>query len=168
MPKFRQIDNEQTEQHVGRVLRIRRRELNMSQKVLAERMGTSQEVISNYENGVTPVRADDLPRLAHILDVLPTYFFQTGVGVEHLVLGRSEIGKIDHLLREGEDFVFPIPQYDALDDALVRHTLSDADKELALLTYYRMLGERMKTTAVRLVRELARDEREEADAVKIW
>lgn len=109
-----------------------------------------------------------MARLAHILDVLPTYFFRTGVGVEHLVLGSFEVVKRDHLLKEGEDFVFPIPQYDALDNALVLHTLSDADRELALLTYYRMLGERMKITAVKLVRELARGEREEADAVKIW
>jgi len=156
MPKFRQIDNEQTDQHVGRVLRVRRRELNMSQKVLAQRMGTSQEVISNYENGVTPVRADDLPRLAHILDVLPTYFFQTGVGVEHLILSLTETEDIGQFLSEGEDIEYLIPEY----DALVSNTLSDADKESALLTYYRMLGERMKTTAVRLVRELARDERE--------
>jgi transcriptional regulator with XRE-family HTH domain len=63
------------ENHVGLAIRRRRRELNMSQTTLAREMGVSQAIISNYEIGDTPVRADDLPRFCKILDVPMTYFF---------------------------------------------------------------------------------------------
>ena len=54
----------------------------MSQTTLANEMGVSQEVISNYEIGQTPVRADDLPRFAEILDVPVTYFFGPSIPME--------------------------------------------------------------------------------------
>ena len=63
------------EDHVGLVIRKRRRELVMSQAQLAESMGTSQEIISNYEVGVTPVRADDLPRFAKVLGLTLNDFY---------------------------------------------------------------------------------------------
>ncbi|MGI4788734.1 MAG: helix-turn-helix domain-containing protein [Janthinobacterium lividum] len=235
-------DGEQM-QHVGLVLRARRREMNMSQASLAEKMQTSQEVISNYENGVTPVRADDLPRFAGILAVTPIYFFEPNQqnqvasaqyqtvgaqyqpyaaqsGGEKLSAGagidsRAEEKAADHLprpdriLSPDESIAFNPSSPDrvlapehlitsdylaasdhlstsdrtskwtaagqwgteaaedsnkeyqaAKDDARPLKALSRAELENALLAFYRALGRRMQTVAVRLIGELAQDERE--------
>ncbi len=159
MPKSFQTTDEQHEHHMGRVLRARRREIGMSQTVLAKRMATSQEVVSNWENGVTPVRADALPRLARILKMTPTFFFQRRVGGE-IEIPFSYAEKDDgRFPLEGERVEYTVPGQ----DLLALQQLSEADKEAALLIYYRRLKPRMKTIAVRLVREMARDERETQD-----
>ena len=236
-------------QHVGLILRARRREMNMSQASLAEKMQTSQEVISNYENGVTPVRADDLPRFARILAVTPLYFFEPNhqnffepnhqnqvaraqyqpyaaqSGGEKLsavvsavagIDGRAAEKAADHsprpdrILSPDESITFNpssspdrvlVPEHlitsDSLatsdhlstsdrtpkwtaagqwgteatedsnkeyqapkDNARPLKALSRAELENALLAFYRALGRRMQTVAVRLICELARDERE--------
>lgn len=82
MAKSETTGRERPENHVGIAIRKRRRELEMSQTTLANRMETSQEIISNYEIGVTPVKADDLPHFAEILDVPMDYFF-SHIGSQH-------------------------------------------------------------------------------------
>lgn len=64
---------------IGAVIRARRRELEMSQKVLAQAFGTSQERMSHLESGYTALHASDVPRLAEILAVTPAYFFDENV-----------------------------------------------------------------------------------------
>ncbi len=227
--------------HVGLVLRARRREMNMSQASLAEKMQTSQEVISNYENGVTPVRADDLPRFAGILAVTPIYFFEPnqqnkaasaqyqpvdahyqrgGVGsdqrdgIHPAAGGVSAVAEIDsraaeesadhalssehapkqaaakvdaaeaarpdgkkkpEALDRGPDALksdattSDAAKYDAEKcNALPLRALSEADLEKVMLTCYRALGSRMRILAVKLIREIAQDEREPAARVVVW
>ncbi len=187
-------------QHVGLVLRARRRELNMSQAVLAKKMQTSQEVISNYENGVTPVRADDLPRFADILEVTPAYFFER----DHQNKAAApqspapDFPAFDFQTLDLENFDFqapaapwvvsrPGPQAakpkqaepnQAIPNQAIPNqaehnkaaigTLSEPELEEVLLAHYRTLGGRMRTLAVKLVRELAQDEQEPRSRVIVW
>lgn len=221
MPKLRRASSEENKekadeqksgeqvQHVGLVLRARRRELNISQAILAKKMQTSQEVISNYENGVTPVRADDLPRFASILEVMPVYFFEPNhqnivaappsqapnsqtfdnqaPAVPHIV-ARSfpqAAGKNDDSLKNdnplklegrtstGQAGVSAAePNKAILNQAehnkVALSALSEAELEEALLAYYRTLGGRMRTLAVKLIRELAQDEQQSRSQIVVW
>lgn len=87
MAKSDTSSHERPENYVGLAIRRRRRELNMSQTTLAREMGVSQAIISNYEIGDTPVRADDLPRFCKILDVPMTYFFAPSVDFDTMLEG---------------------------------------------------------------------------------
>ena len=78
------------ENHVGLVIRKRRQELTMSQTQLANRIGTTKEIISNYEIGVTPVRADDLPLFADVLNLSLSDFYPA-LSVNEPALSVNEI-----------------------------------------------------------------------------
>ena len=203
MPKLRRASSEENKnkvdeqenveqgQHVGLVLRARRRELDMSQALLAKKMQTSQEVISNYENGVTPVRADDLPRFAGVLEVTPLYFFepnyQNRVGAlpsQAPVSQGSNSQPLDpqppaapriiswfHPQAADPDEQAGSQQagsQQADHSKTALSTLPEADREEALLAYYRTLSGRMQTLAVKLIRELAQDEQEPQSRVVVW
>jgi transcriptional regulator with XRE-family HTH domain len=203
MPKLRRASSEENKnkvdeqenieqgQHVGLVLRARRREMDMSQALLAKKMQTSQEVISNYENGVTPVRADDLPRFAGVLEVTPLYFFepnyQNRVGAlpsQAPVSQGSNSQPLDtqppaaprtiswfHPQAADPDEQAESQQagsQQAEHSKTALSTLPEADREEALLAYYRTLSGRMQTLAVKLIRELAQDEQEPQSRVVVW
>lgn len=53
---------------VGARMRIRRKELRMSQAELAERLGVSFQQVQKYERGANRVSASMLVRAAHALD----------------------------------------------------------------------------------------------------
>ena len=206
MPKLRRASSEENKvdeqenveqgQHVGLVLRARRRELDMSQALLAKKMQTSQEVISNYENGVTPVRADDLPRFAAVLEVTPLYFFepnyQNRVGAlpsQAPVSQGSNSQPLDTQPPAAPRIISWFhPQAADPDEQAGSHqakshqagshqaehsktalgALSEAEREEALLAYYRTLSGRMQALAVKLIRELAQDEQEARSRVVVW
>lgn len=48
-------------------IKERRRSMNMTQVELADEMGVSQNVISNWEHEICLPRTRELPRLAHVL-----------------------------------------------------------------------------------------------------
>ena len=188
--KVDEQENVEQEQHVGLVLRARRRELNMSQAVLAKKMQTSQEVISNYENGVTPVRADDLPRFAGVLEVTPLYFFEPDHQNRASLPSQAPVSQAP--VSQGSNSQPPAapriiswfhPQAADPDEQAVSQqaksqqaehnktalgALSEPEREEALLAYYRTLSGRMQALAVKLIRELAQDEQEAQGRVVVW
>ena len=81
--KFRRVDGAKLQTkdtgsfapHIGDRISIRRRELNLSQKELAQLYGVSRELISQFETGRSEINAGDLPRLAKILLAPISYFY---------------------------------------------------------------------------------------------
>ncbi|MDR2007985.1 MAG: helix-turn-helix domain-containing protein [Alphaproteobacteria bacterium] len=61
----------------GEQLKKRRKELGMSQKVLAESLGVTFQQVQKYEKGLNRIGASRLFDLCKILRVKPSYFFKT-------------------------------------------------------------------------------------------
>ena len=62
--------------NVGDYIRLRRTELGMTQAQLAQKVGKSSQVISNWERGYSPsMKMGELARIAQALQVNVNYFF---------------------------------------------------------------------------------------------
>lgn len=64
---------------LGHQLKVLRNKTGLSQKAFAERIGTTQQNISNYENGLTEPSLDCLKRMAN----------EFSVSLDELLLGKS-------------------------------------------------------------------------------
>ena len=62
--------------HVGRRVRLRRRELGVSQAWLADRLGLTFQQVQKYERGSNRISASKLYQIASVLEVPITYFFE--------------------------------------------------------------------------------------------
>lgn len=78
------------DQHVGRRLRGRREELNLSQQELADQLGITFQQLQKYERGANRVSAGRLFDLAKALETRITYFFEGLDGVAFVRRGVSE------------------------------------------------------------------------------
>src|SRR4051795_7827313 len=67
------------DQHVGAMLRTRRRLLGLTQQELAEKVGITYQQAHKYETGANRVSAGRLHQLARVLEVDVGYFFE-GLG----------------------------------------------------------------------------------------
>jgi transcriptional regulator with XRE-family HTH domain len=65
------------DQHVGRQLSLRRAQIGMTQTELGAKVGLSFQAVQKYETGENRISASRLYQLARILDVPPSYFFDT-------------------------------------------------------------------------------------------
>ena len=87
---------------VGKLIRARRRILNMTQEDLAEKSGVKFQQIQKYELGDNRVSASRLKMIADALEVHPAFFFDenfekhTGITVhiEALGGGSNPIGRM--------------------------------------------------------------------------
>ncbi len=62
--------------NVGYYIRLRRNELGMTQVQLAQKIGKSSQVISNWERGYSPsMKMGELASIAQALQVNVNYFF---------------------------------------------------------------------------------------------
>jgi transcriptional regulator with XRE-family HTH domain len=66
--------------HVGARLRLRRLQLGMNQKALAETINVTLQQVQKYELGANRLSASRLYRCARALSVPPSYFFEELVG----------------------------------------------------------------------------------------
>lgn len=62
--------------HVGRRVRLRRKELGVSQAWLANRLGLTFQQVQKYERGSNRISASKLYQIASVLEVPITYFFE--------------------------------------------------------------------------------------------
>lgn len=62
--------------HIGKRVRARREELQMTQEDLHKRTGWDIKVIDDYENGTDCISAAQLKTLHEVLDVRVGYFFE--------------------------------------------------------------------------------------------
>ena len=62
--------------NVGYYIKLRRKELGMTQLQLAQKVGKSAQVISNWERGYSPsMKMEELAKVAAVLQVNVGYFF---------------------------------------------------------------------------------------------
>ena len=89
---------------LGERIRWVREEMRVSQEDLGKLFGCAQKTISNIELGKVPLGADELPRLARILEKDISYFFPSQVEIVDIspdVAGIAyHINHLGHPLRE--------------------------------------------------------------------
>jgi transcriptional regulator with XRE-family HTH domain len=71
-PRSRPVDA-----HIGSRLRLRRTLMGFSQEKLAEAVGLTFQQIQKYEKGANRIGASRLYQFSQILDVPPSYFFDS-------------------------------------------------------------------------------------------
>lgn len=67
---------------IGDRIKQLRKEKNMTQRIIAKKMGTTEVAISNWETGKNELRGENLLKIAEILGVSSTWL-QTGNGKQH-------------------------------------------------------------------------------------
>lgn len=74
-PAREQFNEESLAWFYGNMLRERRKELNLTQKQLAERLGREQSYIARVENGKADIQLSSFFRIAAILGIqfIPTF-----------------------------------------------------------------------------------------------
>lgn len=112
--------------NIGRRLRVRRKELNLTQEQLANELGISSQQLAKYEFGEDRVGAARLFDLATILRVSVGWFFDDeGSAPEHGSLTRQSDALLAMQKRE------LLGAFDAIKDARRRRELIVAAKKLA-------------------------------------
>ena len=92
---------------VGARMRLRRKELRLSQGELGEKLGVTFQQIQKYENGTNRVGASRLEALARALDVPVGYFFDeqrdaSGAGPPTALHVMREPGAMELLTAYGQ------------------------------------------------------------------
>ena len=82
-----------------------RRELGMTMKELADRVGLSQAQVSRLETGKQGFRSLTLLRIAEALDVKPVFFFMDGADEEAPPYGLAMGGELTEAL-DSPEFVW--------------------------------------------------------------
>jgi transcriptional regulator with XRE-family HTH domain len=75
---------DQVDKHIGKRIRLRRLMLNLSQTDVADALGLTFQQIQKYEKGSNRLSAGRLLRVAILLEVPLTYFYQDAPGVSGL------------------------------------------------------------------------------------
>ena len=78
-PPARSHDTLSIRKYIGDLIRQRRFALRLDQSDLAALTGISQAALSRYEAASTPMRAEDIPRLAEALQIDPREFFDRNI-----------------------------------------------------------------------------------------
>ncbi len=101
------------DKHVGRRIRERRREQQISQQEMSEILGVSYQQLQKYENGSNRVSAGRLFLIAHLLKVEVGYFYFGLPPGEELFKGRLD------------DLDFVMPDINSLQPTSLRQALTD-------------------------------------------
>jgi transcriptional regulator with XRE-family HTH domain len=72
-----------TDEHVGSRVRMRRSVLGMSQEQLGAALGVAVQQVQDYESGAEHIGAGRLVRIAEILRVAVTFFFENNEPTAH-------------------------------------------------------------------------------------
>jgi transcriptional regulator with XRE-family HTH domain len=75
---------------VGKRLRARRLELDLSQVAVADQLGISFQQVQKYENGRNRISASRLREVSSILNVHPSYFFEVPQSTDIRVMRQIE------------------------------------------------------------------------------
>jgi transcriptional regulator with XRE-family HTH domain len=77
---------------IGERIRVRRRQLGMSQTDLAEKLGVAYQQVQKYATGTNRVSAGRLPHVASALDVQVGYFYghdDAAAGLDTAIVANS-------------------------------------------------------------------------------
>jgi len=78
------------DKHVGRRVKWRRSQLDMSQETLAEKLGVTFQQLQKYEGGANRISAGRLYDLAVALDTTIPYFFEGAQVASRILRGVAE------------------------------------------------------------------------------
>jgi len=110
---------------VGMRMRLRRRDLKLTQEQLGEKLGLTFQQVQKYEKGVNRVSAGRLFNMAKVLGVPVTYFFE---GVSDMLDGSPLAAA------EAEaPPILPIMDMEAIELVSAFQKISDADLRKTLL-----------------------------------
>lgn len=81
--------------NIGLKIRERRKELRVTQSELAQRIGKSSQVVSNWERGYTTgIMPNDLQKISLALDIPISYLVEEPQQPEHIVVADKNLQKI--------------------------------------------------------------------------
>jgi transcriptional regulator with XRE-family HTH domain len=126
---------------VGRLIRLRRLQLGLSQSELGRRIGVTYQQVQKYEQGLNRVNATSLQQLATALEVQTSYFF--------LKTSLSGSGS-----SSGSDTLSVV-----VDDALERF-LSLPDARRIVVTFPKIKPARIRREVAQFIENLAQSEGE--------
>jgi transcriptional regulator with XRE-family HTH domain len=112
------------DEHVGKRVRFRRRELDISQEELGRRLGVTFQQMQKYEGGANRITAGRLFQISRVLKV-PVAFFFEGLG-EAPARGESVLDLLT--TRQSVDFV---RTFMSIKDDAARRVVTDLSKVLA-------------------------------------
>ncbi len=96
------------DRHVGLRIRMRRKEIGVSQERLAEALGITFQQVQKYERGANRVSASKLWEIAAALQTSVTYFYE-GLGGQGSA-GRAEDAQDFMLTSEGLELMAAFPR----------------------------------------------------------
>ena len=106
--------NEKLKKELGARVQRARRDLGLTQEELAARIGVTQGVVSNLENGVSTLDVPDLPRWARALEKPVMYFYlssELDIRERALtVLGMFPEDRLDFVLHMLENMAITIQE----------------------------------------------------------
>ena len=76
---------------LGRRIRLRRVEIDISQSALADKVGVTFQQVQKYEKGVNRVGASRLQQIATALDVPVTFFFDDADAGKRAIENKREV-----------------------------------------------------------------------------
>lgn len=98
----------------GEQLKKRRKELGMSQKVLAEALGVTFQQVQKYEKGLNRIGASRLYDLCEALKTKPSYFFK---GMNYDLPDNSDILAVAEGISDTYDVVEIIKMFSSIDES---------------------------------------------------
>ena len=111
------------DKHVGRRLRWRRRELKLSQELLAEKLGVTFQQVQKYERGANRVSAGRLFELAQALNTTIPYFFEGADAVNAAISKGLADGGGDFAGLIDADAVDLVIAFQAIEDPGLRKSI---------------------------------------------
>src|SRR5579864_3839930 len=89
MDKLADTDPNPIDRHVGLRIRMRRKELGISQEKLAEALGLTFQQVQKYERAANRVSASKLFEIARALSTGVSYFYEGLAGSDELDAGST-------------------------------------------------------------------------------
>jgi transcriptional regulator with XRE-family HTH domain len=124
------------DRHVGLRIRLRRKELGISQERLAESIGLTFQQVQKYEKGTNRIGASRLQQISHILQVPVAFFFE---GAPDASVPRRSHGS-------------------ALSIAQIDDFVSDSNGLKLIAAFMRIDNAALRRKIVMLVQEIAGDD----------
>ena len=122
-----------TDQYVGARVRMRRKELAMSQEQLAEALGITYQQVQKCEKGANRIGASRLQQISHILQVPVALFFQgaPNAAAPHDSSGSAlSMAQIDDFVSDSDGLRL-IGAFMRIDNAAVRRRIVMLVQEIA-------------------------------------
>jgi transcriptional regulator with XRE-family HTH domain len=118
---------------IGRRIRLRRNQMKMTRKQLAEKVGRSYQMIQKYETAENSVSAALLQEIGEALDVSPTYFYLKYPVQEasRYAGGREDVPSAYEHDPQSAEVQALVKAFLAIRDAEVRRTIVSHLKSLA-------------------------------------